>query len=132
MKPYVVQEVRHKDGRIDKFYPEEIRRILDKRSASLLSGMLVSVVDNGHSQAAKVDGYYVAGKTGTAQIASVGGYGEETNHSFIGFAPVDNPKFVILIKFEKPYIKYASISTTPVFHDMTEFLLKYYQIPPER
>ena len=132
MRPYIVEEIRHKNGKVDKTQPKEIKRILDKRTASLLGGMLVSVVDNGHSSAAQVDGYYVAGKTGTAQIAGPGGYSEETNHSFVGFAPVDDPAFVMLVKFEKPERRYASYTTTPVFKDIAEFLLKYYQVPPGR
>ena len=74
----------------------------------------------------------MAGKTGTAQIAGLGGYTDETNHSFVGFAPVDDPVFVMIIKFEKPARKYASYTTTPVFKDIAEFLLKYYQVPPGR
>ncbi len=132
MRPYIVEEIHHQDGRVEKTQPREIKRILSKRTASFLAGMLVSVVDNGHASEAKVDGYYVAGKTGTAQIAGLGGYTAETNHSFVGFAPIDNPAFVMIVKFEKPQRKYASYTTTSVFKDIAEFLLKYYQVRPGR
>ncbi|MBD3311278.1 MAG: hypothetical protein GF349_02120 [Candidatus Magasanikbacteria bacterium] len=132
MRPFIVEEIRYANGKVEKTKPKEIKRVLDKRTASLLSGMLVSVIDNGQSQNAQVDGYYVAGKTGTAQIAGKGGYTDETNHSFVGFAPVDDPAFVIVIKIEKPKRKYASYTTTPVFRDIAEFLLKYYQVSPVR
>lgn len=132
MKPYIVEEVRYADGRIEHSKPEEIRRVLSADASSLTSGMLVSVVENGQSTHAKVAGYYVGGKTGTAQIAGVGGYTAETNHSFIGFAPAVNPKFVMIIKFEKPNRAWADSTTSPVFQDIAKFILQYYHVPPSR
>lgn len=132
MKPYIVEEIRQPDGRVEKVEPREIKRIASGRATSLLSAMLVRVVDSGQGSAAAVDGYYVAGKTGTAQIAGRGGYTDETNHSFVGFAPVDDPKFVMLIKFEKPERKYSSTTAAPVFGDIAAFILDYYHVPPAR
>lgn len=132
LKPYVVEEVRHSDGRIDRFGREEIRQVIDKRAASLLAGMMVTVVDKGHAGSAKIPGYYVAGKTGTAQIPGPGGYTEETNHSFVGFAPVDDPAFVAIVKFEKPQRRFSASTAAPVFGDIARFVLQYYQIPPGR
>lgn len=132
MKPYVVEEIRHSDGKIEKFKPNEVRRVIDNRSALLLSGMLVKVIDNGHAGGAGVDGYYLAGKTGTGQIPGPGGYTKETNHSFVGFGPVDDPKFVMIVKFEKPKRTYSSSTAAPVFGDIAEFVLQYYQVPPSR
>jgi len=132
MKPYIIEEMRYSDGNIDRFRPKEIRRVVDSRSALLLSGMLVNVVDSGQAGSAGVNGYYVAGKTGTAQIPGPGGYTDETNHSFVGFAPVDDPKFVMIVKFEKPRRKYSSSTAAPVFGDIASFMLQYYQVPPTR
>lgn len=132
MQPYIVSEVRHADGTTDKVIPKEIRQVLSSRSASLVSGMLVSVVDSGHAGAAGVDGYYVAGKTGTAQIAEKGKYTDETNHSFVGFAPVDNPKFVMIVKFEKPQRRFSSATAAPTFGKIARFALQYYGIAPAR
>lgn len=132
MRPYVVQEVRHTDGRIDRIKPKEVRRVLTPRASSLLKGMLVSVVDSGQAGAAGVPGYYVAGKTGTAQIPGPGGYTEDTIHSFIGFAPVDDPAFVMIVKFEKPQRKYSSSTAAPLFGQLTRFILDYYQVSPRR
>jgi cell division protein FtsI/penicillin-binding protein 2 len=132
MKPYVVERINYSDGKTEYFESEEIENILEKRSSMLLSGMLVSVIDSGHAAGAAVPGYYVAGKTGTAQIAGRGGYTDETNHSFVGFAPVDNPKFVMIVKFEKPQRKYSSSTAAPVFGDIAKFLLQYYHVPPTR
>jgi cell division protein FtsI/penicillin-binding protein 2 len=131
MKPYIVGEVRYSDGHIEKKKPEEIRQILSKNASDLTSGMLVTVVEK-HSTGAKVPGYYVGGKTGTAQIAGPNGYTLETNQSFIGFAPAEDPKFVILVKYEKPNRAWAESTALPVFADVAKFALEYYHIPPNR
>jgi cell division protein FtsI/penicillin-binding protein 2 len=132
MRPYLVEEIRYSDGRHEKIKPKEIREVLQKKTALLIGGMLTSVVDNGQGKNARVDGYYVAGKTGTAQIPGRGGYTDETNHSFIGFAPADNPKFVMLVKFEKPKRAWADGTAAPLFADIAKFALQYYQVPPGR
>jgi len=132
MKPYIVEELRYPSGKIERFYPKEIRKVLNNRSAMILSGMLVNVIDRGQASVARVDGYYIAGKTGTAQIPGPGGYTEETNHSFVGFGPVDDPKFAMIIKFEKPKREYSSTTAAPVFADIAKFILEYYQVPPNR
>lgn len=132
MKPYIVEEIRYADGKVVRTKPRVIREVISRRAASLTAGMLVQVVDHGYGGRARVPGYFVGGKTGTAQIPGPGGYTEDTNHSFIGFAPVDNPKFVMLVKFEKPERNYAEITAAPVFSDIAAFALQYYQVPPER
>lgn len=132
MRPYIVEKVIHSNGKEDVTKPREIKTILDKRTASLLSGMLVRVVDDGEGSLAKVPGYYVAGKTGTAQIAGKGGYTDDLNHTFVGFGPVDDPKFVIIIKFGKPKLVYASTTAARTFSKIAQFIMQYYHIPPSR
>ena len=132
MKPYVVEEIRYSDGKVEKIKPKEVKQILDKRTSMLLSGMMVNVIDSGQAGWAAVPGYYVAGKTGTAQIAGRGGYTDETIHSFVGFAPVDNPKFVMIVKFEKPERKYSSSTAAPTFGKIAKFILQYYGVAPTR
>lgn len=132
LKPNIIKEIRYHDGRIDYTKIKEIRRVIDPKTASLLTGMLTSVVDNGQAKSARVKGYYVAGKTGTAQIAGPGGYTEDYNHSFAGFTPIEDPKFVMIVKFEKPNVAYSSNTAAPVFADIAKFALQYYQIPPNR
>lgn len=135
MKPYVVGEMVYPDGKRETTRPREIRRVISERTALLLSGMMVKVVDGGHAKLAEVPGYFVAGKTGTAQVASreARGYGGETIHTFVGFAPVDEPKFVMLVKFKNPKkVTYAASSAAPAFGRLAEFILNYYQVPKER
>ncbi len=135
MKPYLVKEITHFDNTKDVTQPKQIRRIISERSAMLLSGMLVNVIEGGHAKRAGVEGYYVAGKTGTAQVASQEkkGYGDKTIHTFVGFAPVEEPKFVMLVKLDNPKgIKYAASSAAPLFGEIAEYLLNYLEVPKER
>jgi cell division protein FtsI/penicillin-binding protein 2 len=134
MRPYVVDAVRDVHGVVTRTQPQVIGTPFSAKTALLLRTMLTSVVDNGFDKA-RIARYDVAGKTGTAQIASPeGGYLEkEYNHSFVGFAPASDPKFVILIKMEKPKgITFAADSLSPSFRDMALFLLNYLNIPPTR
>jgi cell division protein FtsI/penicillin-binding protein 2 len=76
----------------------------------------------------------VAGKTGTAQIAGLGGYEKDAYiGSFVGFAPANAPKFVMAVKIIRPKdVEWAESSAAPLFGDIASYLLKYYEIPPER
>ena len=135
MKPYLVKEIVHADGTKDATKPKQIKRVISERTAILLSGMLVNVVESGHAQKAGAPGYYVAGKTGTAQVASTvaRGYSGRTIHTFVGFAPVDEPKFVMLVKLNNPKdVRYAASSAAPLFGEIAEFLLNYWQVEKER
>ncbi|MBI4121693.1 MAG: penicillin-binding protein 2 [Parcubacteria group bacterium] len=134
MRPYIVDEIRYTDGRVEKRSPITVRRVISSRTSVLLNGMLTSVVKNGQAKRAQVPGYYVGGKTGTAQIAGSGGKYLEvgTNQSFVGFAPADEPRFVMLVKFDRPTAAvYADATTAPVFSEVASFLLNYYDIPPD-
>ncbi|HRH23857.1 MAG TPA: penicillin-binding transpeptidase domain-containing protein, partial [Candidatus Magasanikbacteria bacterium] len=132
MKPYIVKRIEYANGKVDEVHPIEVRQVVDKHTADTVAAMMVRVVDYSEGIRGKVPAYYIAGKTGTAQIAGPGGYTAETNHSFIGFGPVDNPKFVMLIRLEKPQRSYANITAAPLFAQITTFLMSYYHIPPER
>lgn len=132
MKPYIVDEIHHADGVVEKTKPQALRTVLSPRVSSLVSGMLVSVVDSQYGGRARVKGYHVAGKSGTAQISGVGGYTTDFNHSFVGFAPVEDPKYVMLVKYEKPNHLYAESTAAPVFGQMSKFILEYYHVPPNR
>jgi len=134
MKPYVVEKV-IREGGTEEITKSEIMSIpISEKTSTKLKIMLVGVVDDGFDKA-RVKGYDVAGKTGTAQIPDKGGgYSkDEFIHNFIGFAPAYNPKFVILVKIDRPKgINFASDSLSPAFRDIVAFLLNYYNIPPTR
>ncbi len=136
MKPYIVEEILDQNNNlIKKVDPVEIRRVISEQSAEAVSAMLVNVVENGHAQKSKIDGYYIGGKTGTAQIPSPsGGYlKNQYIHNFVGYGPISDPKFVMLVKFDNPKTSvYAEGTVVPIFGEITDFLLKYYKIPKER
>ena len=138
INPYLVEEMVRGDDIIynhDSEKKEE--RIISSKTASQLTAMLVSVVENGFSKGAKVPGYFIAGKTGTAQVSfgALGidkkGYSEKTIQTFIGFAPAFNPQFLILIKLNNPQTKTAEYSALPIFRELTEYIINHYQIPPD-
>ena len=133
MKPYIVDEFIHPDGSSEKVKPKLVRHVISAKTANLVSAMMTSVIDNGHAQQAKVEGYKFAGKTGTSQIPKEEGRGYEegkTIHTFVGFGPIPNPKFSILIKLDSPKMLYAADTTAYVFKDMALELINYYDIPP--
>ncbi|MDP3043441.1 MAG: penicillin-binding protein 2 [bacterium] len=136
MKPYLVKEIIAADGVKIKTEPKQIRRVISERAAMLLGGMMVNVVENGHGKRAGVKGYYVGGKTGTAQIPKKDGRGYEENAhigSFAGFAPVDDPVFVMITRIDNPRdVEWAESSAAPLFGELAEFILNYYQVPKER
>ena len=117
---------------------QEETRVISKDTANTIMAMLTSVAEVGGSKGARVDGYYIAGKTGTAQIASSsGGYEEgsagHTIGSFAGILPADKPQFVIITKIDRPRSsQWADSSAAPLFKEIGEFLVQYYNIPPER
>jgi cell division protein FtsI/penicillin-binding protein 2 len=134
MKPYLVKEIRFSNDAVEKTQARIIRRVISQKSASLISGMLVNVIEGGHAYKAGVDGYYIGGKTGTAQVAKAGKYSEDNFiHNFVGIFPIDNPKFVVLTKLNNPQaVDYSADSAAPLFGKISDFLLKYYKIPQER
>ncbi|XOU94672.1 MAG: peptidoglycan D,D-transpeptidase FtsI family protein [Candidatus Kerfeldbacteria bacterium] len=135
MEPFIVDEVINSDGFSTKTEPKVIRQVIKEQTATTLGAMLVNVVRNGHGGRAGVDGYYVAGKTGTAQIPSQTGPGYDpdfTIGSFCGFAPVDNPIFAMCVKIDKPRtVQWAESTAAPLFGELAQFMLNYYGVPPE-
>lgn len=135
MKPFLVKAIVSPAGDQIVTQPTQVRRAISNRTATLMTGMLVNAVENGHAKRAKVAGYYVAGKTGTAQVASKDkkGYGDQTIQTFIGYAPANNPKFVMLTRLDDPKdSKFAESSAVPLFGEIATFVLNYYQVPQER
>ncbi|MDF1497273.1 MAG: penicillin-binding protein 2 [Patescibacteria group bacterium] len=136
MRPYIVSEIIHADGTREVTEPKIVREVITQRSAQLITRMLTSVVEGTHGELAQVPGYWVAGKTGTAQVAKRGSRGYEANKfitTFIGYAPADEPEFVMLVKLENPKTTmWAASSAAPIFGDMAKYLLNYLNIKPTR
>ncbi len=136
MEPHIVKEIRYPNGRVDKTQPKVIRQVVSPETATRMSAMMTSVVENGVAGLAKVKGYYTGGKTGTAQVADskTGRYSADRKIiSFFGFAPAEKPKFSVLIVLDNPAgLSFASGTAAPMFHDLASRLLDYYMVPPTR
>jgi len=136
MRPHIVERIIEPNGQENVTEPEVIRQVITKRAATLVGGMMVRVIEDGHGTRAGVPGYWVAGKTGTAQVAKERGGGYEEHAfigSFVGFAPVDDPKFAMLVKIDRPQdVLWAESSAAPLFGEIATFLLNYLEIPPNR
>lgn len=133
MKPYVVEKIISQNNKEEVKNPVLEKQVISQNTALELSAMMVSVVENGGGRRAKVPGYLVAGKTGTAQIPKpTGGYYEDrTIQSFVGFAPADSPKFSILIRLDNPKQSDAASScAAPIFGKLAKYIIDLKQIPP--
>jgi cell division protein FtsI/penicillin-binding protein 2 len=136
-QPHVVDSVMKPDGSTQAVAPKLISdHVLSPAAASNLNTMLQVVVQHGSGYIAggMNKGYKIAGKTGTAQIPRPDGKGyiDGANiGSFVGFAPADNPKFVVMVRIVEPGVSgFAETTTVPVFGDVCKWMFKYYGIPP--
>lgn len=133
MEPHVVASVKDYNGKVTKINPKVIGRPIDSSTAKVMTEVLVNAVNKGEAKWAKLDGYRVAGKTGTASIPVEGKYDStQTIPSFIGFAPANNPKFVMLVILDRPTARiYGAETAAPIFFNIAKDLFSYYQIPPD-
>lgn len=134
MRPYVVEKIVKPDGQSVEVRPEVAAEPLTPETSKTLTAMLVSVIENGSIKKAALPGYKIAGKTGTAQEAKPeGGYSELLIHNLVGFGPVENPRFTILLKLDHPSgVETAAVSLADAFGDIARFLVNYYGIPPSQ
>lgn len=112
--------------------PQVMGKPISAETAATLTQMLASSLES-ESSDALVEGYRVAGKTGTAEIATPTGYtGDATNASFVGWGPLDNPRFLVYVWLEKPTSSpWGSVVAAPVFHNLVERLVVLMDIPPD-
>lgn len=132
IKPSFVEKIKEPGGKEIEILKEK-KRIISKETSQKLSQMLVEVTRQGSGRQAKINGYDIATKTGTAQIPAPDkkGYTEETIQSAVFFGPAQDPKFLILIKLDKPQgVRFAETSVVPSGGQLMKFLFDYYQIPP--
>jgi cell division protein FtsI/penicillin-binding protein 2 len=132
--PQIVEETIQDGKRENQFKRNVVRKVISKNTANQIALMLESNVKNGHGKQAKVPGYRIGGKTGTAQIPDreKGGYLENaTIGTFAGFAPIDDPRFVILVIIDNPKdVEWAESTAAPVFGELAKFIFDYYNIEP--
>ncbi len=131
MEPHVVKRI--EDGK-DNFEikPKIVRKVLKDSTAKIMTEIMVAAVEEGEAKFFRVKGFKVAGKTGTAQIPVAGHYDpNQTIASFVGFAPADDPKFVILVRYDQPTASiYGAETAAPTFFEIAKELFSYYKIAP--
>jgi len=133
-RPYVVASRRDADGE-HRTAPLAVTQVVTTETAATVRGMLLSTVDNGIAHNAAIAGFSVAGKTGTAQIASPdGSYVDDLYvSSFAGFFPADDPKYVVLVVLEKPDSRLlGTLTATDAFKGVAQDILRYARIQPDR
>lgn len=134
--PHVVAAQITPDGRTITTQPHPAVPVVTQSTATTVSAMLVNVVEHGHGKRAGVHGYYVAGKTGTAQVAKKDGPGYDPDNNigtFVGYAPVEDPKFVMLVRVNHPRtVQFAESTAAPAWGELAQFILSYMNVPPTR
>jgi cell division protein FtsI/penicillin-binding protein 2 len=136
INPHLVKEIDYSIGTKKVVSTDPGPRIISQTSSEEISRMLTEVVDTALKNGqVRLTNYSVAAKTGTAQLANPNGgyYADHYLHSFFGYFPAYNPRFLIFLYTYYPKnVLYASETLTDTFIDMTKFLINYYNIPPDR
>ncbi len=134
MKPHIVKKIVKTNNQVIETEPEIQRKVISEATSAELISMLVSVVENGSGRRAKINGYDIAGKTGTAQVPQKekSGYSEtESIQSFVGFLPASEPEILIFLKLDNPKgVKTAAYSAVPLFRELAKYIIDYWQISP--
>lgn len=137
LQPMLVDHVLHPDGTVEYTQSQVLDQVITPASAEIITAMLVSATRYGYAKKGKVPGYTIAGKTGTSQIAYKGGWETGTGSTigtYMGYGPATNPKFILLVKFDRPknaLISYGENTAGPTFREIAAFLFKYYGIAPD-
>ena len=134
LKPTIVQRVVDAHGRtIKEAAPEVVSKPIREETAKLMRRLLARVTEEGGTGTrARVDGYLVAGKTGSAQKPIPGGYSDSANiASFVGFLPADNPEFAMIVVVDEPQpLHTGGLVAAPIFQEVAAQIVKYLDIPP--
>ena len=135
-QPRLVDKIIRQDGSIQDVKPKVAADdVIHSQAAATVANMMISVVEHGSGYMTKTKGYQIAGKTGTAQVPRADGKGYEEKKnigSFVGFAPVDDPKFIILVRVDYPKVDgFAESTAVPAFATIARELFAYYKIPPK-
>lgn len=127
MQPRFVSTIIAGDKTID-IPVKQVGQIVKPQTSKVLGDMLVAAVENGEARRIIPHGMRIAGKTGTAQVPIAGHYDpNKTVASFIGYGPVDNPRFVMIIKYTEPTSSpYAALTAEPTFFDIAKDLYGYF------
>ncbi len=129
LRPHITREIRDSSGKvIKKMYPIEVRQVLHPQVAKQMADILVGVVEGGSGRRARVEGYRVAGKTGTAQKAEPNGkgYAGKEVMSFMGFLPAENPMVSIIVMLDEPTgARFSGQIAGPLFQKVAAQTMQY-------
>jgi cell division protein FtsI/penicillin-binding protein 2 len=129
MKPHVVQKIIGPKGEIE-FKPKKVRQVIKSSTAKIMKQLLLAAVEGGEAKDLIPHGYRVGGKTGTAQVPIAGHYSTKTVATFVGFGPVEEPRFaMIVVLFEPSASIWASETAEPLFFEIVKELYPYWGIP---
>jgi len=134
LRPQIVREVRDQSGQLIRaFQSDVVRQVLDTSITRQVKEILESVVAKGTGRNAYIEGFKIAGKTGTAQKVGAGGYlPDKYVASFVGFAPADNPQVAMLIVIDEPVgLYYGGQIAAPVFGAVMKDVLQYLKVNPQ-
>lgn len=135
LRPQMIKEIRDKEGKaVKSFQPQVIRCLYSAQTAQKIKKTLSEVVEYGTGMLAAVPGYKTAGKTGTGQKLEASGIYSHTKFvaSFIGFAPVENPKIAVVVVLDEPKpFYYGGVVCTPIFQKVVSQTLRYLKVPAE-
>jgi stage V sporulation protein D (sporulation-specific penicillin-binding protein) len=135
--PHVGKQVKTSLGMYKNIFFEPGKRIISENTSREITRMLVEVVDKALLEGAvALPRYSIAAKTGTAQIANPNGggyYSDRFFHTFFGYFPAFDPRFIVFLYTDQPKgVRYASKTLTLPFMNITKFLLNYYEVAPDR
>ncbi len=134
VKPHLVKEIYSPDGKLKKRFDREVvRQVLSAKTSKLMTELLESVVSNGSGNRSYLEGYRVAGKTGTAQKVVPGQRGySQLIASFVGFAPADTAQVAVMVILDEPnsLIKYGGVIAAPVVANILRDALRYMGVKP--
>ncbi len=136
VSPHLVDSIIYQNGETKKITFDEGEQVISATSSERISRMLVHVVDTALQKGTmKMEHYTIAAKTGTAQMVKPGGgyYEDRYLHSFFGYFPAYDPKYIIFLFHTYPKgAEYASATLTDPFFKLVKFLISYYEVPPDR
>ena len=127
----LVESCTKADGTVTDLPSATGTRVVTENTAKSVVNMLESVIQGGElSQAVKIPGYRVAGKSGTAEVAGPGGYTSDRIVSFAGIAPAEDPQYVVVVTYTKPATMKSSAAAAPTFKKIMSQVLTKYRVPP--
>jgi cell division protein FtsI/penicillin-binding protein 2 len=133
MRPHVIREIRYPNGQVAKTEPQPVRQAVRPETAQTTTRILMDSILGESDNKAAVPGFRIAGKTGTAQIPVFGAFDPRwTIASFVGYLPATDPRFVILVKLDRPQTsEWGSQVASPVFAAVAKQLVGLAAIPPD-